>query len=186
MANAIYTIGHSTRPIDEFIGLLRHSAIGMVVDVRTIPRSRTNPQYNRDALQASLEAAGIGYEHLPALGGLRPRNREIPPERNGFWENESFHNYADYALTAVFREGLGALREIAQRQSAAIMCSEAVWWRCHRRIIADYLIHAGLPVLHIVGPQRVETAQMTPAATAGPNDSLVYPRHPDGKGATHE
>ena len=176
MAEAIYTIGHSTRPIDEFIALLRASAIEIVVDVRTVPRSRTNPQYERDALRASVAEAGIAYEHLPALGGLRGRSRETPPAQNAFWENESFHNYADYAMTDAFRDGLRELREIARGRRTAIMCSEAVWWRCHRRIIADYLLHAGVPVNHIVGAQRVEPAAMTAAAMPGPNETLVYPR----------
>ena len=174
MAEAIYTIGHSTRPIDEFIALLRASAIKIVVDVRTVPRSRTNPQYEGDALRTSLAEAGIAYEHLPALGGLRGRSRETPPAQNAFWENESFHNYADYAMTDAFRDGLRKLRAIARGRRTAIMCSEAVWWRCHRRIIADYLLHAGVPVNHIVGA-RVAPAQMTAAAMPGPDETLVYP-----------
>jgi uncharacterized protein (DUF488 family) len=149
--------------------------VEVVVDVRTVPRSRTNPQYNRDVLPRSLAEAGIGYEHLPALGGRRGRSRETPLTRNAFWENQSFHNYADYAMSEAFRDGLAALHEITQGQSAAIMCSEAVWWRCHRRIIADYLILAGMPVFHIVGARRVEAARMTPAAMPGPNDTLTYP-----------
>jgi len=175
MATPIYTIGHSTRSIGEFVALLRRSAVEVVVDVRTVPRSRTNPQYNRDDLRASLGEAGIGYEHLPALGGLRGRSRETPITQNAFWENQSFHNYADYAMSGAFRDGLASLREIARGRSAAIMCSEAVWWRCHRRIIADYLILAGMPVFHIVGSQRVEAARMTPAAVPGPGDTLTYP-----------
>ena len=116
MAEAIYTIGHSTRPIDEFIALLRGSVIEIVVDVRTVPRSRTNPQYERDALRASLAEADIAYEHLPALGGLRGRSRETPPAQNAFWENESFHNYADYAMTDAFREGLRKQDDIREFQ----------------------------------------------------------------------
>jgi len=175
MVTPIYTIGHSTRSIEEFVALLRRSSVEVVVDVRTVPRSRTNPQYNRDDLRASLGEAGIGYQHLPALGGLRGRSRETPITQNAFWENQSFHNYADYAMSEAFRDGLAALREIARGRSAAIMCSEAVWWRCHRRIIADYLILAGVPVFHIVGVQRVEAARMTPAAIPGPRDTLTYP-----------
>jgi uncharacterized protein (DUF488 family) len=171
----LYTIGHSTRPIAEFIELLRDSSIEVVVDVRTVPRSRTNPQYNRDVLPASLAAAGIGYEHLPTLGGLRGRSKETPPDVNAYWQNESFHNYADYALTTPFREGLDALRALAQKRRAAIMCSEAVWWRCHRRIISDYLLHAGVRVHHIQSKARVEPAQITPAAKPGPGGTLTYP-----------
>lgn len=175
MAHPIYTIGHSTRSIEEFVALLRRSAVEVVVDVRTVPRSRTNPQYNRETLPTSLSEADIGYAHTPALGGLRGRSRETPPAQNAFWENESFHNYADYAMTEEFRDGLAAIREIAKRQTIAVMCSEAVWWRCHRRIIADYLIQAGLPVFHIVAAKRVEPAHITPAAIPGPNGTLSYP-----------
>lgn len=175
MAEAIYTIGHSTRPIDAFIDLLRRSAIDLVVDVRTVPRSRTNPQYNRDDVRASLSAAGIGYEHIPELGGLRGRSRETPSTQNAFWQNASFHNYADYAMGDTFRQGLDKLREIARTRRVAIMCSEAVWWRCHRRIIADYLVHSGQSVFHIVGENRVEPAQITPAAIPGSRGTLTYP-----------
>lgn len=174
MAEAIYTIGHSTRPIAEFIELLRGSSIDLVVDVRTVPRSRTNPQYNHDVLPASLAEAGIGYEHIPALGGLRSRSRATPPAENAFWQNESFHNYADYAMTNGFREGLDALCALASEHRVAIMCSEAVWWRCHRRIIADYLLERGMPVYHIQS-NRVEPAQMTAAAKPGPRGMLTYP-----------
>jgi uncharacterized protein (DUF488 family) len=172
--NPIFTIGHSTRSITEFIALLRHSEIETVVDVRTMPRSRTNPQYNRDALSASLADAGIGYEHVAALGGLRGRNRDVAPGVNDFWENASFHNFADYAMGEAFRDGLTRLREIASAQRCAVMCSEAVWWRCHRRIIADYLIHAGDAVFHIIGAERIEPARMTPSAKAGADNALTY------------
>jgi uncharacterized protein (DUF488 family) len=175
MAEPIYTIGHSTHPIDQFIALLGRSAIQVVVDVRTVPRSRTNPQFNRETLPASLAEAGIDYVHLPSLGGLRSRSRETPTAKNAFWQNASFHNYADYAMTEAFREGLGKLRQIAETRRTAIMCSEAVWWRCHRRIIADYLIHDGVPVFHIVSTQRVEAAKITPAAVAGTHHTLTYP-----------
>jgi uncharacterized protein (DUF488 family) len=175
MAEPIYTIGHSTHPIDAFIALLRRSEVRVVVDVRTVPRSRTNPQFNRETLPASLAEAGIDYTHLPSLGGLRSRSRDTPPAKNAFWQNPSFHNYADYAMSGTFRSGLSDLRQIAEARRTAIMCSEAVWWRCHRRIIADYLIHEGVPVFHIVGAQRVELAKMTPAAVAGPKQTLTYP-----------
>ena len=175
MAYPIHTIGHSTRPIDEFIALLRHSSIETVVDVRTMPFSRTNPQYNQETLGASLAEMDIGYQHLAPLGGRRPRSRQIDPLQNAFWENASFHNYADYATGDAFREGIAELREIARKRRTAIMCSEAVWWRCHRRIVADYLLHAGVPVFHIVSAQRVEPAVMTAAATPGPNGTLTYP-----------
>ncbi len=112
MANPFFTIGHSTRPIEEFTSLLAEAEVKLVVDVRTVPRSRFNPQFNRDALPASLSARGIAYEHLAALGGLRGTQRDVPPETNAFWENASFHNYADYAMSQEFQSGLRPLREL--------------------------------------------------------------------------
>lgn len=169
-----FTIGHSTRPLDEFLALLKESAVTLVVDVRTVPRSRMNPQYNTDTLPEPLAAAGIGYRHMAALGGLRGRKHEVPEETNAFWENQSFHNYADYAMSADFRAGLDALRELGRAQRCAIMCAEAVWWRCHRRIITDYLIAAGEEVFHILGPGHVEPARITEAARPA-EGVLVYP-----------
>src|SRR5262249_49758089 len=128
-----HTIGHSTRTIEEFVALLREAEAALVVDVRTVPRSRTNPQYNRDTLPGALAPVGIGYEHVAALGGLRGRKREVPADVNGFWENASFHNYADYAMGEDFSHGLARLRELGAARRCAIMCAEAVWWRCHRR-----------------------------------------------------
>lgn len=159
-----HTIGHSTRTIDEFVDLLRESNVRLVVDVRTVPRSRTNPQYNRDTLPQTLAQFQVGYEHIAALGGLRGRKREVPPEVNGFWQNASFHNYADYALGPTFREGLARLREIGRATPCALMCAEAVWWRCHRRIITDYLLAAGESVFHILARGHVEAARMTEGA----------------------
>jgi uncharacterized protein (DUF488 family) len=175
VAHPFHTIGHSTRPLEEFVALLREAEVGTVADVRTVPRSRTNPQYNRDTLPQSLAACGIGYEHIATLGGLRGKTREVPPDTNGFWQNDSFHNYADYALSDDFRRGLARLRELGSAQRCAIMCAEAVWWRCHRRIIADYLLAAGESVLHIMGPDHIEPARVTEAAQRGPSGHLVYP-----------
>jgi len=175
MALTFFTIGHSTRSIGEFIELLVASKIGVVVDVRTVPRSRTNPQYNRDALPASLSGFQIAYEHIAELGGLRPRSRNIRPAVNGFWENQSFHNYADYAMSADFRSGLACLREIGSVRHCAVMCAEAVWWRCHRRIIADYLLAAGEQVFHIMGPGKIAQATLTEAARPHSDGTLTYP-----------
>ena len=160
----LYTIGHSTRSIAEFVELLGVGQVSMVVDVRSIPRSRTNPQYNLDRLPAALAERQIGHTYLAALGGLRKRSREVAPEVNGFWENQSFHNYADYALSAEFETGLARLLEISAEGRCAIMCAEAVWWRCHRRIIADYLLLRGRRVLHLLASARAEPAKMTAAA----------------------
>ena len=174
MAPPFFTIGHSTRPVEEFVDLLERAQVACVVDVRTVPRSRTNPQYNRDALPETLARFEIGYEHIAALGGLRARTQGVAAEVNAFWQNQSFHNYADYALTAPFRCGLARLRELGHERRCAIMCAEAVWWRCHRRIIADYLIAAGETVFHLVGKDRIKPARLTEAATPGPDGSLIY------------
>jgi len=170
-----YTIGHSTRPIDEFVDLLRAADVAFVVDVRTVPRSRTNPQYDRRVLPETLAALDFGYEHIATLGGLRGRKRDVPPHVNGFWENESFHNYADHAMGADFHAGLTRLRAIGQTRRCAIMCAEAVWWRCHRRIIADYLLAADEQVVHILGSGRLEPARMTDHARPTAPDVLMYP-----------
>jgi uncharacterized protein (DUF488 family) len=175
MALPFFTIGHSTRPMTEFVDLLESRQIRLVVDVRTIPRSRANPQYNQDVLAEALAPYQVGYERIAALGGLRGKTQGVAPSVNAFWQNLSFHNYADYALTEEFRAGLARLRILGHERRSAIMCAEAVWWRCHRRIIADYLLAAGETVLHIVGPGRIEPARITDAARPGPNRSLVYP-----------
>jgi len=175
MARPFFTIGHSTRSIDEFVDLLTDAEIRLVVDVRTVPRSRANPQYASEALAKALSESGIAYEHIAALGGLRGRQRNVPAAVNAFWENRSFHNYADYATSEEFRSGLTRLREIGHAERCAIMCAEAVWWRCHRRIITDYLIAAGERVFHILGRDHIELAYMTSAARLQPAATLVYP-----------
>ena len=170
-----HTIGHSTHAIDDFVAMLRGAEVTVVVDVRTVPRSRTNPQYNRDALPQALAPFDIGYEHVAALGGLRGRARDVPADVNAFWENTSFHNYADYAMGEDFRAGLARLRELGQARRCAIMCAEAVWWRCHRRIIADYLLAGRDTVFHIMGPGKIEPARITTAARQDVSGSLTYP-----------
>jgi uncharacterized protein (DUF488 family) len=175
MAHPFCTIGHSTRPLAEFVDLLENAGVEAVADVRTVPRSRTNPQYNRDVLPDALARYNVGYEHIATLGGLRGRSPDIAPDTNGFWRIQSFHNYADYALSEPFRSGLAQLRELGHGRRCAIMCAEAVWWRCHRRIITDYLIAAGETVLHILGNGRIEPARMTEAARPEPDGSLTYP-----------
>ncbi len=170
----IYTIGHSTRRIDEFVELLRAGEVGCVVDIRTIRRSRTNPQFNEDTLPASLSPWQIGYTAIPELGGRRSRQKSVAPEVNAFWKNRSFHNYADYAMSAMFRDGLEQLTALAVETRCAIMCSEAVWWRCHRRIVADYLLLEGWPVFHLMNGDRVVPAQRTSGAVPQ-QGVLVYP-----------
>lgn len=175
MANPFYTIGHSKLSVVEFAGLLTSAGADFVADVRAFPRSRSNPQFNADTLSPALAAPGIGYEHLPELGGRRPRQPDVPPERNALWTNGSFHKYADYAEGAAFRAGLDRLIALGRGRHCAIMCAEAVWWRCHRRIIADYLIARGERVLHIMPDGRIASAKLTPGARSRPDGTLVYP-----------
>ena len=175
----IFTIGHSTRTLSELMDLLREAQIELLVDVRSIPRSRTNPQFNIDALPEALAAAGIGYVHLPALGGLRHRRKTATPSPNALWQNASFRNYADYAGTEAFGVGIEELEELARERRCAIMCAEAVWWRCHRRIIADYLLARGIAVVHIMGSGKFVPAKVTPGARVLPGGALVYPAAKD-------
>lgn len=146
--------------------MLQAARVQLVVDVRRIPRSRTNPQYNLDRLPDELAPWQIAHCYIAELGGRRSRAHDIPQELNAFWRNRSFHNYADYALSDEFTAGMHELAAAAAAQPTAIMCSEAVWWRCHRRIIADYLLLHGWTVLHLMGGGRIEPAVMTPSATA--------------------
>ena len=170
-----FTIGHSNRSIDVFVGLLRQAGVGLVVDIRKIPLSRANPQFNEAALAAALGAVGIGTLHIAALGGLRAGTRGLPADVNGLWSNASFHNYADYALSEPFQAGFERLLEEGRRRRSALMCAEAVWWRCHRRIVADYLIAAGEAVFHIMGDGRIEPARLTPGAVVRDDGKVVYP-----------
>jgi uncharacterized protein (DUF488 family) len=170
----VYTIGHSTRTIAEFAEILRSARVELVVDVRTVPRSRANPQYNFDVLAGELRDWQVGYERIAELGGLRGRSSEVPAQVNAWWQNRSFHNYADYALTQEFAEGFDKLISISADRPTAIMCAEAVWWRCHRRIIADYLLLRGRAVIHLMGQNRKEPARMTPEAEEQ-DGRLVYP-----------
>ena len=176
MTHPLFTIGHSTRSIAEFTDLLREADIQLVVDVRTVPRSRTNPQFNRDVLPITLSEFAIEYEHIAPLGGLRAKSATVPPSVNAFWQNPSFQNYADYAMSEDFKSGLMRLRKLGHAKRSAIMCAEAVWWRCHRRIIADYLLAAGDEVFHILGRNHVERAHITPAANLSPTGSAHSPR----------
>ena len=170
----VYTIGHSTRTIVEFVELLQQGRVELVVDIRSIPRSRNNPQFNLDALPEALSVWQIGHTRIEELGGRRRKSKTVPPEVNGFWTNQGFHNYADYALSDEFRSGLSRLSELSGARRCAIMCSEAVWWRCHRRFVTDYLLHEGRDVFHLMGAARVDAATMNLAARVN-GVSLVYP-----------
>ncbi len=170
-----FTIGHSNRSLELFVELLTSAQVRLVADIRTLPRSRANPQFNKETLPGALAAFDICYEHMAALGGLRGKMRNASPSVNGFWTNDSFRNYADYALTGQFRAGLDHLLDEGRKRRCAIMCSEAVWWRCHRRIVADYLIARGQTVLHIMGEDRFEPAHLSSSAVVRPDGTVVYP-----------
>lgn len=170
-----FTIGHSNRSLEEFAELLTGAKIDLLADIRTIPRSRTNPQFNKDTLPDALSAVGISYEHVAPLGGLRGKERTLSQDVNGFWTNKSFHNYADYALSEEFHVGLEHLLELGHERRCAVMCSEAVWWRCHRRIVADYLIAHGETVFHVMGKGRLEPAHLTTGAVIQDDGTVVYP-----------
>lgn len=177
-----YTIGHSTRTIEEFVSVLKSGPVEVVVDIRTIPRSRTNPQFNEDSLPDNLAPYGIAYSRIAALGGLRGKAKDVSPQVNGFWQNASFHNYADYALSPAFHDGLAQLIELGREHRCAVMCSEAVWWRCHRRIVSDYLLARGETVFHLMGGERVEEARLTPGAAVSPPGVVQYPAQPAQSG----
>ena len=170
-----FTIGHSNRTLEEFVELLRGAEIALLADIRTIPKSRANPQFNEGTLPGALAACQIGYERIAALGGLRGKSKTIARDVNAFWTNESFHNYADYALSEAFRMGLDHLIEQGRYRRTAIMCSEAVWWRCHRRIVTDHLIAGGESVFHIMGKGRIEPAHLTAGAVVQAGGEVVYP-----------
>jgi uncharacterized protein (DUF488 family) len=168
----IYTIGHSTRPLEEFLATLKAHAIELVADVRTIPKSRHNPQYNSDALAAALREQGISYEHLKDLGGLRHARKDSV---NTAWENASFRGFADYMQTADFEEGLKDLIDVAQRKRTVIMCAEAVPWRCHRSLIGDALLARGITVMDIMSVSSVKAHALTPWAKVM-GTSITYPK----------
>ena len=167
----IWTIGHSTRPVDALIEMLRAHGVKRLIDIRTIPKSRSNPQYNREALEPRLRDAGIGYEHMKALGGLRHPRKDSP---NVGWRNESFRGYADYMQTSDFACGLEALIDAAAQEPIALMCAEAVPWRCHRSLIADSLTARGYPVEHIMSATKSNRHSMTSFARVE-GTSITYP-----------
>ena len=155
------TIGHSTRTLDEFIGLLQAHGVTCVADVRTVPRSRHNPQFNKTSMPRSLKKAGLSYVHLPGLGGLRHAKRD---SLNVGWRNASFRGYADYMQTPEFEQSLDELVQLANREQIALMCAEAVPWRCHRSLIADALLIRGIRTEDIMSPTRRQVHTLTPFA----------------------
>lgn len=186
MATQFVTIGHSDRSLDEFLGMLRAARVSMVIDVRLFPRSRANPAYNIDRLPDDLARARIGYRHWPAFGGRRPRQRGVDENTNALWRAQSFHNYADYALGDDFAAALRELERLGQSHRVALVCAEAVWWRCHRRIIADYLLLHGHLVDHLMGPGHIEHATPTPGALTTAQGQVIYPVCGQAGGASGE
>jgi len=171
VSNVVFTVGHSTRPLEEFIALLEAHSVASLVDVRTVPRSRRNPQFNRDTLPEALRAAGIGYEHVAGLGGFR---RTHPESQNAGWRNLSFRGYADYMQTPEFAANLAALLEQAKRERVALMCAEAVPWRCHRSLIADALVAHGVRAEEILSPTRTQAHALTSFAKVEGTE-ITYP-----------
>jgi uncharacterized protein (DUF488 family) len=169
----VYTIGHSTRALAELIALLREHSVTTLADVRTVPRSRRNPQFNRETLREAVGAAGIVYVHLPGLGGFRAPRPDSP---NTGWVNSSFRGYADYMLTEEFARNLDELLDLAARATVALMCAEALYWRCHRSLIADALAVRGVSVAHILRPGHLAPHHLTPFARVS-GSSLTYPPH---------
>ena len=170
-APVVLTVGHSTRTLPDFIELLRSNAVSRLIDVRTVPRSRHNPQFNTDTLPVALEAEGISYEHIPGLGGFR---RTHPGSLNTGWRNKSFRGYADYMQTAEFAVHLRALITVAHHDRIAVMCAEAVPWRCHRSLIADALLVRGVRVEEIVGADRRRDHVLTRFAKVE-GTTITYP-----------
>jgi uncharacterized protein (DUF488 family) len=175
-----FTVGHSTHTLDGFCALLAPHGVTRVVDVRRVPRSARHPQFNDDSLAAELPERGIDYRHLPALGG---RRRPRPDSPNGGWDNDAFRGYADHALGAEFGAALDELRELARERPTAIMCAEGLWWRCHRRLIADRLVASGWTVSHI-GPDGALSEHALPAFAEPQADGTV--RYPPAQGSLLE
>ena len=175
MTEPFFTIGHSSRTLEEFVELLKAARVDLVVDVRKLPGSARHPHFDEDALSASLGELGVGFRRAEGLTGRRPVSRTVPIETNAWWENRSFHNYADHALSEEFRLALAELREWGSAHRAAVMCSEAVWWRCHRRIIADHLLAGREQVRHILGKDHIDPAQLSPGGVVAVNGTVTYP-----------
>jgi uncharacterized protein (DUF488 family) len=175
MNKTIYTIGHSTHAIEEFVDMLKANAVELIVDVRTIPKSSHNPQFNSDMLEKSLRTAGIEYRHLPGLGGLRHAKKDSV---NAAWENASFRGFADYMQTEDFERGLTELIEMAGQKRAAIMCAEAVPWRCHRSLIADALLARGIHVMDIISARPAKEHKLTTFAEVR-GTAITHPKKHD-------
>jgi uncharacterized protein (DUF488 family) len=171
-ATTVLTVGHSTHALEEFLALLAAGGVELIADVRRFPGSRRLPHFGSEALAAALGRAGVDYEHLPALGG---RRRPVPGSLNGGWENAAFRGYADHMATPEFGAGLARLEELARERRAAIMCAEAPWWRCHRRLVSDALVVRGWEVRHLMPGRPPSPHELTPFALVGPGRALTYP-----------
>lgn len=179
MSGGFATIGHSNRTPDIVVDMLRAARVQLLVDVRSFPKSRTNPDFNDDRFPQTLAYHQIGYRHLPALGGRRPKQPDVDDNLNALWRVRSFHNYADHALGADFQSAFGELLELGQGQTLAMMCAEAVWWRCHRRIITDWLLLHGQVVRHLMAPGRIDMAKPTEGAQLREDGAVIYPPPPN-------
>ncbi len=178
-AATFFTVGHSNRDADEFLALLDDNGIEELVDVRKLPGSKRYPQFNADQLADSLSQKHIGFSRCPGLTGRRPVDPDIAFDTNAWWQNRSFHNYADHAVSNEFHEAFGALLHTGSDRVTAVMCSEAVWWRCHRRIIADYLLAGEQSVIHIMGPGQSMSATLSAGAVPQPDGTVLYPPDDD-------
>jgi uncharacterized protein (DUF488 family) len=168
----LYTVGHSTRTRDELVAILDDAGVTRIVDVRAFPMSRRHPQFNKDALSVSLPD-GVDYRHIPELGGRRGAKKGA--SRNGLWRVDAFRHYADYAETPAFAAALDALEALARERPAAIMCAEALWWQCHRRLIADYMLARGWTVIHLLGSGQRQPGVLTPGAVVHEDGTIEYP-----------
>ncbi|MBN9061586.1 MULTISPECIES: DUF488 domain-containing protein [Hyphomicrobiales] len=175
MAAQFVTIGHSNRSLGEFLDMLGAARVEMVIDVRAFPRSRSNPAFNIDGLPEDLARAQIGYRHMPDLGGRRPKQTGVNESLNALWRVQSFHNYADYALGEAFVGAFHDLVSLGRDHRLALMCSEAVWWRCHRRIITDHLLLTGHAVDHLMAPGHSEHATPTLGVQKDAQGRVIYP-----------
>jgi uncharacterized protein (DUF488 family) len=175
--NIIWTIGHSTRTIDDLVAMLQSFRIALVADVRSYPGSRRYPQFNKEALEISLAASNIQYVHIKDLGGRRKAN---PDSQNRVWRNDTFRGFADYMESEAFKKGIDQLQLLAEKQQIAYMCSEAVWWRCHRSLISDYLKSVGWTVMHIMDIGKAEEHPYTSAARIV-NGELTYRKDAAGE-----
>lgn len=172
-----FTVGHSNRRFDDFVAILHEAGVTGIADVRRFPGSRRHPHFNGEHLATALPPSGIAYRHFPDLGGRR--GRTDPDSPNRWWEIEAFRNYADHALTPTFRRAFGELRDFGHERPVAVMCAEALWWQCHRRLIVDNLLAAGEDVVHLLGLGKREVARLSEGARVQSDGRVLYPPEAD-------